>query len=156
MEGTGYKGTFHDGMLQINNTTWDLDAINPDSAGERYNFKFWASNLTETEYEVEQDWRDFTGCLTAEDYFEGMNYTVSPISTYTATKKGDEFQTKWDQTQKCIVDGSWKAIYAKSDTEFNEIVNQMIKDANAYYYQECVEWSIQEAALRKAAEDALK
>lgn len=156
MEGTGYKGTFHDGMLQINNTTWDLDAINPDSAGERYNFKFWASNLTETEYEIEQDWRDFTGCLTAEDYFEGMNYTVSPISTYTATKKGDEFQTKWDQTKKCIVDGSWKAIYAKSDTEFNEIVNQMIKDANAYYYQECVEWSIQEAALRKAAEDALK
>lgn len=156
MEGTGYKGTFHDGMLQINNTTWDLDAVNPDSAGERYNYKFWASNLTETEYAIEQDWRDYTGCLTPEDYFEGKNYTVSPISTYTATEKGDEFQTKWDQTKKCIVDGSWKAMYAKSDTEFNEIVKQMIKDANAYYYQECVEWSKQEAARRKAAEDALK
>ena len=75
---------------------------------------------------------------------------------HTATKKGDEFQTKWDQTKKCIVDGSWKAIYAKSDAEFNEIVQKMIADANDYYYQECVEWSLQEAKLRKAAEDALK
>lgn len=156
MEEAGYKGTFHDGMLQINNTTWSLDAINPDSDGERYNYNFWSSNLTEAQYEIEQDWRDFTGCRTSEEYYEGKNYTVAPASTYTATKKSDEFKTKWDQTKKCIVDGSWKAIYAKSDAEFNEIVQKMIEDANNYYYQECIEWSLQEAQLRKAAEDALK
>lgn len=157
MEEAGYSGTFHDGMIQINNTTWTLDAINPDSNGERYNYKFWASNLTDAEYEIEQDWRDFTGCKTADEYFDkGGQYVVAPASAYVATKKGEEFQTKWDQTKKCIVDGSWKAIYAKTDAEFNEIVNQMIQDANAYYYQECVEWSKQEAELRKAAEDALK
>lgn len=156
MEEGGYKGTFHDGQLQINNTTWDLDAINPDSNGERYNCDFWASNLEKAKCDMEQDWRDYNGCISTEEYMESGNYLVSLASAYTSGKKGEEFQTKWDQTKKCIVDGSWKAIYAKSDAEFNDIVNQMIEDAKAYYYDECVEWSLQEAALRKAAEDALK
>lgn len=33
----GFKGTFDDGNLQINNTTWSIDAENPDSNGESYN-----------------------------------------------------------------------------------------------------------------------
>lgn len=156
MEEAGYKGTFHDGQLQINNTTWTLDALNPDSNGERYRAEAWESNLTAAACDIEQDWRDHTGCNTTEEYMESGNYQVKPASTYTAAKKGDEFQTKWDQTKECIVTGSWNAIYASSDAEFDQIVADMIKNAKAYYYDECIEWSRNEAATLKACIDAMQ
>lgn len=156
MEEAGYKGTFHDGQLQINNITWALDAINPDSNGERYNCDYWASNLAADVTGIEQDWRDQTGCTTTDEYMESGNYTVAPASAYTQSKQDSEFKTKWTQTTDCITTYSWNAIYAKDDAEFDSIVAEMIQKANEYYYQECLEWSINEAALRKAAEDEIK
>lgn len=156
MEGTGYNGTFHDGQLQVNNITWALDAINPDSNGERYNCDFWASNQTEAGSDIEQDWRDFTGCDTTDEYMESGKYTVAPASAFTNSAKDDEFKTKWTQTTNCIVTYSWNAIYAESDEEFDQIVAEMIQKANEYYYEECIEWSENEAVLRKAAEDAIR
>ena len=156
MEEAGYAGTFHDGQLQINNVTWALDALNPDSNGERYNYQYWASNQTEAEYDIEQDWRDFTGCSTTDEYMESGNYTVSPATSYVASAKSDEFKTKWSQTTNCIVTYSWNAIYAESDEEYEAIVAEMIEKANEYYYDECVQWSLDEAAIRKACEDAVR
>jgi multiple sugar transport system substrate-binding protein/putative aldouronate transport system substrate-binding protein len=156
MEEAGYSGTFHDGTLQINNTTWNLDAINPDSNGERYNYKFWASNQTEASSDIEQDWRDYTGCSTMDEYMESGNYTVSPVSTYIETKQDEEFSTKYDQTTNSIVTNSWNAIYASSDEEFAQIVDNMIDEANNYYYQEILEWYQNEASLRYAAEQEIK
>lgn len=156
MEEAGYKGTFHDGQLQINNITWALDAINPDSNGERYNCDYWASNLNANVSEIEQDWKDFTGCNTTDEYMESGNYTVAPASAFTQSKQDAEFKTKWTQTTDCITTYSWNAIYAKDDAEFDSIVAEMIQKANEYYYEECLEWSLNEAALRKAAEDAIQ
>lgn len=156
MEKAGYKGTFHDGQLQINNITWALDATNPESNGERYNCDYWASNLTAEVSDIEQDWKDYTGCNTTDEYMLTGNYTIAPASAFTATPKDGEFKTKWSQTTDCITTYSWNAIYAKDDAEFDSIVKEMIQKANEYYYEECLEWSLNEAALRKAAEDAVK
>lgn len=156
MEEAGYKGTFHDGQLQINNITWALDAINPDSNGERYNCDYWASTLNASVTDIEQDWKDFTGCNTTDEYMESGKYTVAPASAFTASKKDAEFKTKWTQTTECITTYSWNAIYAKDDAEFDSVVSEMIQKAHEYYYDECLEWSLNEAALRKAAEDAIK
>ena len=87
---------------------------------------------------------------------ESGNYQVKPASAYSAAKKGDEFQTKWDQTKECIVTGSWNAIYASSDAEFDQVVADMIKKAKEYYYDECIEWSRNEAAALKACIDAMQ
>ena len=43
--------------------------------------------------------------------------------------------------------------YAKNDKEFEFIVNNMIKQANAYGYEECKAWSQNEAAIRHALEE---
>jgi hypothetical protein len=90
-----------------------------------------------------------------DEYMESGNYTVSPVSTYIETKKDEEFSTKYDQTTNSIVTNSWNAIYASSDEEFAQIVNDMIEEANNYYYQEILEWYQNEAALRYAAEQEL-
>lgn len=153
--GNGYEGTYHDGELQINNLTWSLDADNPDSNGETYNSVNWKSELKPAETDIEQDWRDFTKCSTIDEYMEKGNYTVAPGSSYTKQEMDAELSTTWKQVTSAIKDGSWQAIYAKSDAEFDKIVAKMKKDAASYGYDKCVEWSKEEAARRKACEDAL-
>lgn len=156
MEDAGYAGTFHDGQLQINNTTWALDAINPDSNGERYNSDWWASNNAEASCDIEQDWRDYTGCTSTDEYMESGNYTLSPATAFVGGTRGDELDTKWDQTTNCIVTYSWNCIYCDSDEEFEKLVDEMITKANSYYYEECLEWSLEEAARRYQCEQDVK
>jgi len=152
MEEAGYAGTFHDGQLQVNNTTWALDAVNPDSNGERYNCDWWASNNETASCDVEQDWRDYTGCKSTDEYMESAKYTVSPATAFVGGTRGDELDTKWDQTTNCIVTYSWNCIYCKTDAEFDALVEEMITKANSYYYQECLDWSLEEAARRRQCE----
>ena len=73
---------------------------------------------------------------------------------YSATAKSDELTMVWNQVTDCVKNNSWKAIYAKSDDEFNTIVADMIAQANEYGYDQCVEFQENEAKLRAAAEDA--
>ena len=148
-----YSGTFKDGMFQFSCTTWNLDAENPDSVeGETFNDTSWASEQTDASCDIEQDWRDYTGCNSTDEYMETTNYKVSPGSSYSTSKKSDELKTTWEQVSTCIKEGSWNAMYASTDEEYEQIVAQMIEDAKSYGYDECVEWSENEAATRYACE----
>ncbi len=151
-----HTGTFHDGQLQINNITWALDAVNPDSAiGDSFNWRSWASSQLPAQTDIEADWRNYTGADTFNKYMLSGGYRVSPASTYVASTKSEEFTTKWTQTTTCITKYSWNAIYANSDDEFDSIVQTMRDEANSYYYQECLEWSQNEAAIRHQCEQEL-
>ena len=147
-----YEGTgdFNSGCLQINNTTWSLDAVNPDSNGERFNYQYWKSYQAAAACETEQDWRDYFDVSSVEEYMETTDYTV--CKTYSTSPKDDDFKTTWSGVVDIIVTYSWRAIYANSDAEFDSIVAEMIQQANAYGYQDCVQWSAEQAALRYAAQ----
>lgn len=151
--GNGYKGSFQDGSLQIVNTTWSADATNPDSNGETYKCENWRSEVSKAGSEIEQDWRDKTGCITIDDYMEKGKYVVSPGTSYAKSEQSDELRTTWAQVTDELVSASWKAIYADTDAEFDKIVNDMIDKCTKYGYDECVEWSENESARRKALED---
>lgn len=153
MDEAGHTGTFHDGQLQINNITWALDAVNPDSAiGDTFNWKSWKSSQLDPQSDIEADWRNFTGCNTFNEYMLSGGYRVSPASTFVGSTRSEEFTTKWTQTTKCITTGTWNAIYANDDAEFQSIWEKMKQEANDYYYQECLEWSQNEAAIRHQCE----
>lgn len=151
----GFTGTYKDGECQINCITWSLDAQNPESNGETYNCENWKSNQNSATCEIDQDWRDYTGCETINDYMESGNYTVSPGSAYVQPERDDELKTTWAQVTGCIREYSWKAIYAESDEEFESLVSEMVGKANSYGYKKCWDWSNEQAELRKAAEDAV-
>ncbi|MBQ9928201.1 MAG: extracellular solute-binding protein [Lachnospiraceae bacterium] len=152
----GYSGTFEDGNFKMNNTTWGIDSPNPETNGETYNYKKWASFTAEPGSDIEADWRDHTGCATPDEYFGTFNYVLAPGTMYSAGVKSDELQVIWNQVATCIKDNSWKAIYAASDAEFDQIVADMIAQADEYGYAQCVEFQENEAKLRAAAEDAVK
>lgn len=144
--GGGHKGSYHDGELQINNTIWSIDADNPETDGETYNSANWTTQLAKVQYKIQQDWIDKTGCRTADEYFEkDGNYMLMPAINYTASTKDETFKTTWKQVTNAIVKGSWNAMYADSDAEYNKIVANTIKSANSYGYDECLKWSQKEA-----------
>lgn len=153
---SGYSGKFRDGTFQINNTTWSIAAINPDSNGERYDWDFWKSNQNAPVNDLEADWREFTGKINTQDYMEALDYKVALGTSFSDGRKSDELKVKWEQVTKTIKDYSWKAMYAKNDAEFAALVNQMKGIAKLYGYDQCVEWSLNEAARRKVLEDEIR
>ena len=152
--GNGYEGTYDDGSFKMNNSTWSLDAPNPDSNGETFNYRNWASYSTEAGSDIEKKWRDWTGAATPDEYLDKFKYVLSPGTMYTGGVRSDELQVVCDQVSTCVKDNSWKAIYAESDEEFDSIVAEMIQQAEEYGYDECIEFQENEATLRAAAEDA--
>lgn len=153
--GGGYKGSYHDGELQINNVTWSLDASNPDSDGETYNKESWASYNATPSSDIEKDWRDKTGCTTINEYMEKGKYTVAPGTSFSKETQDTTLKTTWNQVTTEIKNSSWKAIYAKSDKKFDSVVASMKKSAKKYGYDKCVEWTRNQASRRKALEDAI-
>lgn len=152
----GYTGTFEDGSFKMNNTTWGVDSLNPDSNGETFNYRKWESFTAEAGSDIEADWRNYTGCVTPDERLGQTDYVLSPGTMYSAGVRSDELQVIWNQVATCIKDNSWKAIYAESDAEFDQIVDEMIAQAEEYGYAECVEFQEEEALLRAEAEDAVK
>lgn len=148
------SGTFNDGCIQINNTTWERSSINLDSKHkETYVKEDWKTQVQKSFTPIQQDWVDKTGCQTTQQYFEKTNYAFLPATrNFVAPSKSKELETVWNQVTKCITDGSWNAIYAESEAEFDYIVKQMIKQAKAYGYDECLEFSKQTAAAKFAAQ----
>ena len=66
--------------------------------------------------------------------------------SYADLAKDSELTLKWNNCAKTIKDYSWRAIYAKSDAEFNHHVGEMKKLCANYGYEDCVAWCEQEAA----------
>ena len=152
----GYSGTFKNGMNNLNNTTWSLDAENPDSNGETYNDEKWESELNYPVSEIQQQWRDNVGYPNPNEYLASRPYSLAVGTKYVPSVKPDELNVKWNQVAKCIREYSWKAIYAKDDATYDKIVAEMKEKADGYGYAECVEFQNHEAELRKACEDEVK
>ncbi|MGN1203552.1 MAG: extracellular solute-binding protein [Lachnospiraceae bacterium] len=152
----GYTGAFEDGNFKMNNTTWALDAENLDSNGDTFNYKKWESYNSEPGSDIEADWREFTGCNTFDERMGQTNYRLAPGTMYSNGVKSDELSVVWNQVAECIKSNSWKAIYAKSDDEYNAIVDEMIKQAEEYGYDECIEFQMEQVKLRAACEDAVR
>ena len=142
------SGTFNDGMLQFNNITWAMGAKNPDSKGERFNQATWASELGDARNQSEADWREKTGSTSAQEYLDSTDYSLVPKPVYSSEEKEPELELQWQQVTKAIREGTWKAMYAKNDKEFESRVKKMIEAADGYGYGACVKWCEKDAALR--------
>lgn len=153
-EGTG---TFNDGAFAFNNTTWTLSAENLDSNGDKFDYQTWPSYQIPAKSEIEQDWRDYTGATNKQEYMVGRGvYSIAPISTYQQNKLEGEMKTKWEMVTDTIVTYSWRAIYAKDDAEYDQIVAEMVELAKLYGYDECIELSLEQSAIRYACEQELQ
>lgn len=151
-----YEWHFNDGCPQINAVTWNYRAPNPDANGENYDYRSWKSNVPETSCEIEQDWRDFTGAVSVNEYIKGHSYVVIPEVYYEATEKSSELQEAWKQVAECIEKGSWDAVYAKSEDEFEDIIERMQAEAMELGYEKCMAWCEYETMRRGKLENEVR
>lgn len=151
----GYAGTWEDGQSKINNLTWSLAAVNPDSAnGETYSYSLWESYKTREVSDIEQDWRDHTGALDVNEYLEeGDHLSIVIGTTYSAGTMSNELTTTWNQVAEAVKNGSWQAIYANSDEEFDAIVETMRENAISYGYEEVTAYQAELAIERAELEN---
>lgn len=156
LTGDGYTGKFVDGEPKMNNYTWAIDSINPDGKGETFNHIFWKNTLTQQVSVAKKEWQDYTGYLSEDDYLNDGRSSLSIGTNYSTGVKDDELTTTWNQVKESVKTYSWNAIYAKDDAAFDAIIAEFKAKAIEYGYEQCVEWSMNEATLRKAAEDRAK
>ena len=158
---SGYKGTYEAGVCQADFSSWADDAENPDSNGETYNFMSWRSNQGITQSKIGKDWMEYNQCSTLNEYFENRiredgskKFLFVPETSFQTAEKDSELKKIWSQVATEIKNGSWKAIYAKSDKEFGKIVREMIHEANRCGYERCVQWGREQAAERFRMEES--
>jgi multiple sugar transport system substrate-binding protein/putative aldouronate transport system substrate-binding protein len=145
-------GLWQDGQNKINNTTYTLDEINPVT-GEKFNRDFWSSELSRDPPLAKRRWQEAMGVLSEDEYLTKNGYRAVVIASDFVKDVGRtmELEQRYTQVSQAIKDGSWRAMYAKSDVEFNRLVAEMISQAKGLGYDECIAWDIADAAKRAAA-----
>lgn len=150
-----YSGKWIDGSFKINNETWSYDAANPETKGDTYNWRKWITNLTPATYEIDAAWRKWAKAETPDEYFGKRKYILAPGTMFTEDPVPDSLKVKWNQVADSIKNNSWKAIYAKTDAEFDAIVARMDKEVRSYGFDEIMAFTRTQVARRAAAEDAV-
>jgi multiple sugar transport system substrate-binding protein/putative aldouronate transport system substrate-binding protein len=144
-------GLWVDGQNKINNTTFTVDEINPVS-GERYNREYWSSELSRQPSRARKVWQDAMGARSEDEYLTLHNQkAVVTASDFVYDTRSVELEQKYKQVSTAIRDGTWRAIYAANDAEFDRLVADMIRQAKGFGYDECVAWDLGQAARRAAA-----
>lgn len=154
----GYTGTFSDGTSKINNETWSDSAVNPDAKnGDTYLYTDWETRADREISDIENDWREWTGYGSPNNYLEGEGHiSISVGTTFQMPPRSDELQAVWTQVTEAIKNYSWQAIYAESDDAFDKIFSDMTDACNDYGYEECAAWVETEAVRRAGLEQAAK
>ena len=156
----GYTGTYNDGSLQVNCNTWSVSSNNPDSpTGEPFFADYWNSQQGPAACDVEQKWREYSGETVGTAYLLHWDKAVhSPATgiTHKDPSKKSDLNTPWKAVAGEIVNGTWKCVYAKDDAEFDKLFEEMTKSAKAYGYDDCIEYSREQADQRFLAESILK
>lgn len=148
----GYSDTYANGMSALNFGTVAGDCINPES-GETYNNATWPSYNETLNYGILNEWREFSGYTTIDEYMNANPNVVVPGTDFIMAERGEDLDLQWQQVTNTIKDYSWKAIYAATDEEYDRLVKEMREVADGYGYDSVCEFYTAEAAKRKAAED---
>lgn len=151
-----YEGStagFDAGKFQANNITWSTSSLNPASGKYVYNYQYWPSYLEDGLSDIQQDWADYVGYNSVDDYLESEGYmTLCVKSTHNSiSSTPEELEVVWNQCADKIKQSSWLAMYAESDEEFDKIIDDMIKSCYDYGFQDCYDFCAEEAEIRKEA-----
>ncbi len=153
-EYTGYSGKFEFGVPKFNANTWALDTINPESNGQTYNFEYWPNVVSKDISDVEQEWRDINEVENIKEYITKGEYSVKKSSFFTERMKSDGLDTSFYIISKIVCQYSWKAIYSKTEKEFNDYIKLMEDVARDAGLARCERWSKTEAGRIMLISDA--
>lgn len=135
-----YNGMkFQDGYPQLLFQPYMPGDINTDT-GEKYEAKYWESYVSKKEAgsSLWETWKDVNHTTQIQTYLEQRgDYILYSEDDFEDGKK----PKSWKSVSKIVVAGSWDAVYASSEQEFQNCVYAMINKAYKAGYQECMAYS---------------
>ncbi|HIW31943.1 MAG TPA: ABC transporter substrate-binding protein [Candidatus Paenibacillus intestinavium] len=136
-------GVWDDGRNQINNTTFKLSMINPET-GDPYDYQLWTSTLAKSPTKLDENWRAAMGANTPVEWFVKNDKLAVEKAIFTGkpyVEMSDDLKQKQGQVASVIKEYSWKLIYANDEAHFNTLKEEMINKAKGLGYDEVVEFN---------------
>lgn len=133
-------GVWDKGRNQINNTTFKLSAINPET-GDPYDYQLWSSTLAKNPTKLEENWRAAMDASTPVEWFVKNDKIAVQKPIFTGepyVEMTDDLKQKQGQVAAIIKQYSWKMVYAKDEAEFNKLKEEMVTKAKGLGYDDVV------------------
>lgn len=133
---------FADGCSQLIFEPFRYGDINPDT-GEKFEAKYWESYVPkkETGGSLWMAWKDANDATQIQTYLEKRGEYVIYAEDY--SEEGNKPKS-WDAVGKIVVQGSWDAVYADSEQEFQNCIKFMRTKAYKAGYLECMKYSMEQ------------
>ncbi|MET3849058.1 MULTISPECIES: ABC transporter substrate-binding protein [unclassified Paenibacillus] len=139
-------GTWRNGVSQLNNSTLTTSQINPNT-GAPYDSNLWNSTLTANPDPVTKSWREAMGVTTSKELFVKNNQvavTKPFFNGQPSAQEPSDIKLKHTQVGKVIKEYSWKMMFAKDQSEFDQLKQQMVQKAKGLGYDDVVNWEVQQ------------
>ncbi|KFI44970.1 multiple sugar transport system substrate-binding protein [Bifidobacterium bohemicum] len=150
-------GSWSDGQPQLNFKSVNATDIDP-TTGEDYSSTDWKSVIEEfNNSPLEQDWSGHMGgAKTTMEYLEKNNMlAVAPGAGYIQPDEDSQISTLRGSIKTEIVNDSWKAVFAKSDDEFQKIVDGMRTQTDGLGMKQVLDFDMKNAKDQDKARKAI-
>jgi putative aldouronate transport system substrate-binding protein len=129
-------GNWVDGGCPINGFAEPQNDICP-TYNETYQSNRWASTIAANQTALTLDWNTHMGATSVLDYLQKNNkLVVAPGNTYVRPSESSIMTTEKTQCATAIKTASWQMIFAKNQSQFDSIWNDMKKQLDGFGYQD--------------------
>ena len=152
--GVAYTGKYNDGNNKINQ--WIVGAVskNPNT-GEGYAKGYWQTYKDATSGKTKQEWR---ARFNAEEPIDWMRKNgkllISPNVSVSLPSDTADIDVKRNQCKVEIKDASWRMIFAADDATFDSMWDEMVKNLNAFGFEELYDFDVKRAKIEQEAKNA--
>lgn len=141
-------GSFDNGVSALNYKPVSETELD-DSGYYYYYYDLWDSVQDYDDTVLETSWKNYMLSDSIMDYLNDNNMVSTAADCkYLITDETTELITIRTQCSKIICDYSWKMIYAQSNSEFNQLLNELKVTAESLGYSQAVEYDMQNARLQ--------
>ncbi len=131
-------GGYQDGQSKVN--TCVLADINTDpDTGEFYNFNYWSSYLEENKTKLITTWQEKYQAKNPTEYYLKNNLIdVVPRINMSFGADSSDIKNKRSQCSELFKNTSWKMIFAKNESEFNQLWTKMRSDLEGLGWKDVI------------------
>ncbi len=123
-----------------------------DENGNPYAYSLWDSVMNMDETKLDTDWREHMGADTTMEYLQKENMLiVAPGCEFKKAGETAEIVTLRNQCKTVVVEYSWKMIFAKSEAEFETLLDTMQIKLKSLGYDRVFAIDLENAKLQDEA-----
>ena len=147
---------WNDGNNQINQWLVSANAINP-LTNEPYSKQYWATYKEATMTQMKKEWQEKFGAAEPAEYMKKNNaLLISPNISVALPVDDNDISLIRGQCKDAVNKYSWRMIYAKTDAEFDQPWDDMVKELNGYGFEDLMEFDKEKYTIELNAKNAVK